>query len=154
MVQNDIWASFTCSSLGLCLVLKRDTMGSEFESYTEWLVEEARGFADWRTRDAESFPEDLRILQSSDALRALADRMSELPADHPKIQRLWRLWFGPARSNGRRGKTRALDLITIVSDELQQYGYDSADDGDPERFLDSLVDGLEQLLGRSPPDTK
>ncbi len=129
-------------------------MGSEFESYTEWLVEEVRDFADWRTRDAESFPEDLRILQSSVALRALAGQISELPADHPKIQQLWRMWFGPALPNGRAGKTGALDLIRIVSDELQQYGYDSADDGDLEPFLDSLVSGLEQLLGRSPSDTK
>ncbi len=129
-------------------------MGSEFESYTEWLVEEVRDFADWRTRDAESFPEDLRILQSSVALRALAGQISELPADHPKIQQLWRMWFGPALPNDRAGKTGALDLIRIVSDELQQYGYDSADDGDLEPFLDSLVSGLEQLLGRSPSDTK
>ena len=129
-------------------------MVSEFQGYTEWLVEEVRDFADWRTRDAESFPEDLRILQSSVALRALAGQISELPADHPKIQQLWRLWFGFALPNGRRGKSRALDLIRVVSDELQQYGYDSADDGDLEPFLDSLVSGLEQFLGRSPPDTK
>lgn len=129
-------------------------MGSEFESYTEWLVEEVQGFADWQTRDAESFPEDLRNLQSSVTLRSLANQISELPSDHPKIQHLWRLWLGPALPNERAGKTRALDLIRIVSDELQHYGYDRDHVGDPEPFLESLVCELERLLEREISESK
>ncbi len=71
-------------------------MGSEFGSYTEWLIEEGESQAEWRTRKAEEHPEDEQNLRSSQALRNLAAKMKELSADHPKIQEFWRLWFGPA----------------------------------------------------------
>ncbi len=124
-------------------------MGSEFGSYTEWLIEEIEGNADWRTRKAEEYPEDERNLRSSQALRNLAARMKELSADHPKIQELWRLWFGPASPGKIRGQNKALDLIEVVSEELHQYGFYSNDDGDPEPFLDLLITELERTLERS-----
>ena len=115
-------------------------MGSEFESYTAWLLEEVRFFAEVRTREAESAPEDLNLLRSSRTLRTLAINLGELPADHPKIEQLWRLWFGPDQ------RPRSLDLIRIVSDELKQYGYVRADEGDPEPFLNAIHFELELLL--------
>ncbi len=124
-------------------------MGSEFGSYTEWLIEEIEGNADWRTRKAEKYPEDERNLRSSQALRNLAARMNEVPADHPKVRDLWRLWFGPALPGKIRGRNKALDLIEIVSEELHQYGFYSDEDGDPEPFLDLLITELERKLGRS-----
>ncbi len=124
-------------------------MGSEFGSYTEWLIEEIEGKADWRTRKAEEYPEDERNLGSSQALRNLAARMKELSADHPKIQELWRLWFGPASPGKIRGPNKALDLIEIVSEELCGYGFYSDEDSDPEPFLDSLITQLERKLVRS-----
>ena len=124
-------------------------MGSEFGSYTEWLIEEIEGKADWRTRNAEECPGDEQNLRSSQALRNLATKMKELPADHPKIQELWHLWFGPALPGKIRGQNKALDLIEVVSEELHHYGFYSDDDGDPEPFLDSLITELERKLGRS-----
>ncbi len=75
--------------------------------------------------------------------------MKELSADHPKIQELWRLWFGPASPGKIRGQNKALDLIEVVSEELHQYGFYSNEDGDPEPFLDLLIAELERTLGRS-----
>ncbi len=75
--------------------------------------------------------------------------MKELPADHPKVQELWRLWFGPELPGKIRGQNKALDLIEIVSEGLHQYGFYSDEDGDPEPFLDSLITELERKLGRS-----
>ncbi len=124
-------------------------MGSEFGSYTEWLIEEIEGNADWRTRKAEKYPEDERNLRSSQALRNLAARMNEVPADHPKVRDLWRLWFGPELPGKVRGQNKALDLIEIVSEELHQYGFYSDENGDPEPFLDLLITELERKLGRS-----
>ncbi len=124
-------------------------MGSEFGSYTEWLIEEIEGKADWRTRKAEEHPEDERNLRSSQALRNLSARMKELSADHPKVQDLWRLWFGPALPGRVRSQNKALDLIEIVSEELCEYGFCSDEDGDPEPFLDSLITELERKLVRS-----
>ena len=124
-------------------------MGSEFGSYTEWLIEEIEGKVNWRTRKAEEYPEDEQNLRSSHALRNLATKMKELPADHPKIQELWRLWFGPALPSKVRGQNKALDLIEIISEELCEYGLHGDDDGDPEPFLDSLITELERKLGRS-----
>ncbi len=124
-------------------------MGSEFGSYTEWLIEEIEGKADWRTRKAEEHPEDEQTLRSSQALRNLAARMKELLADHPKIQELWRLWFGPASPGKIRGQNKALDLIEIVSEELCEYGFYSDEDGGSEPFLDSLITQLERKLGRT-----
>ncbi len=126
---------------------KERYMGSEFGSYTEWLIEEIEAKADWRARNAEEYPEDEQNLRSSQALRNLTTKMKELPADHPKIQELWRLWFGPALPGKIRGPNKALDLIEIVSEELHQYGFYS--DSDPEPFLDSLITALERKLGRS-----
>ncbi len=124
-------------------------MGSEFGSYTEWLIEEIEGEANWRTRKAEEHPEDEPTLRSSQALRNLATKMKELPANHPKIQELWRLWFGPALPGKIRGQNKALDLIEVVSEELHQYGFYSDEDGNPELFLDALITELERALGRS-----
>ncbi len=124
-------------------------MGSEFGSYTEWLIEEIEDKADWRTRKAEEYPEDEQTLRSSQALQNLAARRKELSADHPKIQELWRLWFGPASPGKIRGQNKALDLIEIVSEELCEYGFYSDEDSDPEPFLDLLITELERTLGRS-----
>ncbi len=124
-------------------------MGSDFRSYTEWLIEEIEGEADWRTRKAEEHPEDEQTLRSSQALRNLATKMKGLPADHPKIQELWRLWFGPALPGKIRGQNKALDLIEIVSEELCEYGFYSDEDGGSEPFLDSLITQLERKLGRT-----
>ncbi len=124
-------------------------MELEFTSYTAWLVEEVQSFAEAPARDAELFPEDPRLLRRSKALRTLADNLRELPADHPKIQELWRLWLGPEVRPLRLQKARSLDLIRIVTDELQKYGYDPVDEGDPVSFLDSLVFQLESILDRA-----
>lgn len=121
-------------------------MELEFTSYTAWLVEEVQSFAEAPARDAELFPEDPRILRRSKALRTLADNLKELPADHPKIQELWRLWLGPGVRPLRPRKTTSLDLIRIVTDELQKYGYHCVDVGDPVSFLDSLLLQLESNL--------
>ncbi len=121
-------------------------MGPEFASYTEWLIEEIESKADWRTRKAEEHPEDERNLRSSQALRNLAAKMKELSADHPKIQEFWRLWFGPALPGKIWGRNKGLDLIEIVSEDLNQYGFYRDEDGDPEPFLDSLITQLERKL--------
>lgn len=121
-------------------------MGSEFESYTAWLVEEVRSFAEVRTREAELYPEDLKLSRSSMAQTTLATNLGELPPDHPKIQELWWLWLGTEQRPLRAGNIKNLDLIKIVADELKQYGYDGADEGDPEPFLNALHCELELLL--------
>ncbi len=119
-------------------------MGSEFGSYTEWLIEEIESRAEWRTRKAEEHPEDEQNLRSSQALRNLAAKMKELSADHPKIQEFWRLWFGPASPGKIWAQNNALDLIKIVSEELHKYGFFSGQDGDPELFFDSLITELQR----------
>ncbi len=121
-------------------------MGSEFGSYTEWLIEEIESQAEWRTRKAEEFPEDEQNLRRSQALRNLTARMKELPADHPEIQEFWRLWFGPALPGKIWGRNKGLDLIKIVSEELHQFGIYRDEDGNPELFLDSLITQLERKL--------
>ena len=122
-------------------------MGSEFESYTAWLVEEVWCFAEARAREAESYPEEVTLSRCSMSLRTLATNLGELPADHPKIEQLWRLWFDPSQV----GKIRGLDLIRIVLDELKQYGYDRPDEGEPEPFLNALHFELELLLDKQKP---
>ncbi len=121
-------------------------MGSEFGSYTEWLIEEIESQAEWRTRKAEEYPEDERNLRCSQALRNLTARMKELSADHPKIQEFWRLWFGPALPGKNWARNKGLDLIKVVSEELHQYGIYRDEDGNPELFLDSLFTQLQRKL--------
>ncbi len=121
-------------------------MGSEFGSYTEWLIEEIESQAEWRTRKVEEYSEEERNLRCSQALRNLTARMKELSADHPKIQEFWRLWFGPALPGKIWGRNKGLDLIKIASEELHQYGIYRDEDGNPELFLDSLFTQLQRKL--------
>jgi len=118
-------------------------MGSEFESYTAWLVEEVQAFAEMRAREAESYPEDVNLSQSSMSLRTLANNLGKLPPDHPNVEQLWRLWFD------HLAKVRSLDLIRLVFDELKQYGYDRLDEGNPELFLNALHFELELFLDKA-----
>ncbi len=56
-------------------------MGSEFGSYTEWLIEEIESQAEWRTRKAEEHPEDKQNLEggASSVSAAPPNRVTQEP---------------------------------------------------------------------------
>ena len=124
-------------------------MAIDLGEYREQLIYRVEGTAEWRTRKSEEYPDDERNIRSSRCLELLATNLRELPPDHPKLLRLWRLEFGfgdldPALEPPEEELTdRVLEFSDSLSEELRQYGFQFDADGDPENFLSALISAYE-----------
>ena len=118
----------------------------DFEEYKSYLVMSVESTADWRARKAAEHPDDERNVDSSRALEALATKLEELPADHPKLRELWNLEFGLQPPSELDEDDVRLFFIKRQSELLRRYGFDAPEDGDPAQFLTDLITAYKEEL--------
>jgi hypothetical protein len=110
------------------------------EDYVSQLVERVEDTAEWRAEKAQQYPDDKRNEHSSDALRALAERLGALPRD------------GRSARAYNETMERALEFdlgISISETEREyigRYGFDYPQDGDPEAFIEMLMEAIRDEL--------
>ena len=97
--------------------------------FRESVAEFCRATAAWRRRKAEEYDRDARNLRTAAALEELADHVSALPADDPRLRELHRL---AAEGDEFRPDQRVLYELGRFRFHHPETGLDA--------FLDTLVD--------------
>lgn len=118
----------------------------DFDEYQSCLVMDVEETARWRAQKAVEYPEDTRNIDSSRSLDTLAVRLKELPPDHPKLRELWRLQFGLERPGEASKDDLALSFIAAQSELLKRYGFDTPEEGEPEKFLTELIAAFQSEM--------
>jgi hypothetical protein len=117
----------------------------EFHDYKAWLIDQVENTAWWRSEKAAEYPDDDRNMAASQSLTELAEKLKEVPADHPKIRELWRIEFG-LRPSGASSEDLGSYVVEAVSFELRAFGFSGGAYTDPEDFLDSLINVYQREL--------
>ena len=104
------------------------------------LVESVEHAAEWRAEKAKEHPDDTRNADCSRSLNALAERLKELPPDHPKLREI----LGLEKVADDEGQE--LTCGEAASSLISRYGFDSPKDGDPEPFLAEIVAAFQHEL--------
>ena len=97
------------------------------------LADQIERTAEWRAQKTDENPDDPRNTESAEALATLAKRLRDLPPLHQGIISLRRM----------EKRIEPFAFSRITSENLSRYGFGTGEDGDPERFLDGLIDDVE-----------
>jgi hypothetical protein len=102
--------------------------------------------SEWRAEKAEMYPADLRNQQSSLALAKLAEQLAQTTPDHPCIQTLLLFWKDVRKDSGR-----TIDWVAAQARYIGRYGFDIVQDGDPQCFLDGLLQEFRRVVDADHP---
>ncbi len=109
--------------------------------HVESLLNDIEGSSEWRADKAKQYPDDKRNVRSSESLARLSKQLSALPDNDPKLRAYSELIV--------RGVDADMDLgrySEFQSTYIGRYGFDYPADGDPDSFMDGLIDELTELV--------
>jgi hypothetical protein len=108
------------------------------------LLTSVDGSAEWRADKAIQYPDDKRNIRSSESLAKLSKRLHDLPYQDPKLRTYSELIA--------RGLDAGVDFARygeFQNTYIGRYGFDYPADGDPDSFMDGLVEHLTELVEES-----
>ncbi len=118
------------------------TVDPDLAAFKANLVTAIDGQADWRNTKAKEFPDDERNAASAKRGWELMSRLEALPADHPKLRKLYALCCEDERIS-EPGRFEAWN--DAQTEMLSRYGFDG-EEGDAEEFLDAYCQAMDGLI--------
>jgi hypothetical protein len=109
--------------------------------HVESLLSDIEGSSEWRAEKAKQYPDDKRNVRSSESLARLSKQLSDLPDNDPKLRAYSELIV--------RGVDADVDFgpySEFQSTYIGRYGFDYPADGDPDSFMDGLIEELTELV--------
>ena len=109
--------------------------------HIDMLLTSVEGSSEWRADKAAQYPDDKRNIRSSEALAKLAQRLKTLPDGHPKLGA-----YSELLQCAIDADCDLSDYSAFESSYIGRYGFDYPEDGDPETFMDGLIEELTECV--------